>query len=47
MIEIVRSPAKVSWHMLLNGIFISAYPTKKLAERDKSVYERKYGLGAA
>lgn len=34
MLKVVRSPAKVCWHIVLvhNGLMIETAPTKKLAE---------------
>jgi len=40
MFTIVRSPAKVCWHLMFNGKFFEAAPTKRQAEELKANYER-------
>jgi hypothetical protein len=39
VIVIVRSPAKVCWHVLCNGILIEPRPTKSSAEALKEELE--------
>lgn len=44
MLSLTRSPAKVCWHILYNGIFIKACPTKKIGLDDIRELKRKYGV---
>lgn len=32
MLRVVRSPAKVCWHIKFNGVLIETAPTKKAAD---------------
>lgn len=43
MLTVKRSPAKVCWHLLCNGLFIKA-GTKEECEALQGEYSRKYGL---
>lgn len=45
MLKVVRSPAKVCWHVVLErtGVVIETAPTKKLAEQKASNMESIMG----
>lgn len=43
-LEVKRSPARVCWHILYNGILIGTAATKQEAEERKGVLERKVGM---
>ena len=43
MFTIVRSLAKVCWHLMFNGRFFEAANTKRQAEELKANYEKVYG----
>jgi len=42
MLKVVRSPAKVAWHVSYNGIVVDVQPTKKLAQDSASFLKSKY-----
>lgn len=42
MFEIVRSPAKVCWHIMFNGSMIDTADTKRHAEHKLEGYEKAY-----
>lgn len=44
MLTVERSPAKVSWMLMCNGILIVTESTRKLCEDRRDEYARKYGL---
>ena len=44
MVTVVRSPARVSWHVMCNGIFIVAKSTKAEAMDMKRKFDKKMGL---
>lgn len=43
MFTIKRSPAKICWHVLINGKFLDTANTKREAIELKDMYEQKYG----
>lgn len=43
MLKLIRSPAKVCWHIVYNGIFIEACNTKRAGEDRLREFKRKYG----
>ena len=43
MLKIIRSPGRVSWHLLMNGIFIKA-GTRKECKALQKQYSMKYGI---
>ncbi len=44
MLTVERSPAKVSWMLMCNGILIDTRGTKKECKALQDEYARKYGL---
>lgn len=47
MLEVVRSAAKVCWHLKCNGILVATASSKKECEALRDTYARKYGLTIA
>ena len=43
MFTIVRSPAKVCWHIMFNGRFFDTADTKRQAQELVDRYEEGYG----
>lgn len=43
-IEVKRSPAKVCWWVIVNGIFLNAHERKYQAEREASYLRRRYAI---
>lgn len=43
-IEVKRSPAKVCWWLLVNGVIYDTFERKYLAEAECDALKRRYGV---
>lgn len=44
MLEVIRSPARVSWMVMFNDVLIITKDTKVEAEQARDKYAKKFGL---
>lgn len=44
MITVIRSPAKVSWHIMFNGTLLATADTKAEANERAEGLAKRYGL---
>ena len=44
MLKVIRSPAKVCWHIMYEGSFLEALPTKRDAEDRLLHYKKILGV---
>lgn len=43
-VEVKRSPARISWMIMVNGVLLNTTDTRREAEEQVSIIKRKYGL---